>query len=531
MPRRADAPCTPPGAGADHLQQVLADAGILQWAWQPGDADRRIASDGLGFAADTLDRVLDPRDRQADRLRFKAALRARMPYANEARFLHPERGLTWLSLSGRPLLSPDGRLLGFSGVALDVGARHALEDELEDLRALLHISLEAGQMYCWEWNLADGSRRTIGPAQRISTGSSRQGDVQALVHPEDIEEDDALLRQSISNAAPYSNRFRLLRPDGKLRWLYSRGNPSVNELGTVTHLSGVVVDVTDLRETELRLEDANRRLRLAVEAARLNPWSVDLVNERHVHGPLDGAIYGEAITSHAAFLARVLEEDHAVVARLRDDAFLRSRSPIHLQYRARHADGSIRWVACWAVGVCNDAGEPIHLVGMTQDISAGKAIEQELEESREWQQLAISAGELNLWRIDLASGCATAGTATRPCTAACQAPSPTWTRWCMPRTARSSATSATWPPATGAPIRWSTGWTRRGWGSAGSATAAHAWWASAACNWSVPPTTSPSSASPTTNSAARWNWRARPPPRSRASWPPSAMSCAPRSMR
>ena len=391
------------------LERTLTDAGMVSWEWSPASGQRLIVvSNPNLLAAEHMPRALEtlihPLDKAKDAAAFNHALETATDYFGEVRIQHPDTGDRWIRLTGHPRKDDEGRVIGMSGLAMDITERHSMDNELADLHALLHVSLEAGGMYCWEWNLVDGSRRTVGPSQRI-IGSSPQTskESQELVHPLDIEAENVLLEAAIKQAIPYQNQFRILREDGQVRWIYSRANPIVDEAGVVVRLSGVGIDVTERREAELRLEDINRRMMLAMDAAALNPWSVDLTTGTHFSGPLDEALYGEAIASHEAFLAHVVPEHQHLVAVLRNEKFLRSGAPTHLLFAVRHTDGTKRWISCDAIGVCDKAGTPVQLVGVTRDITAVRHAENHLSRTIALLDRVQMATKIAMWEWSEAS--------------------------------------------------------------------------------------------------------------------------------
>jgi PAS domain S-box-containing protein len=76
------------------------------------------------------------------------------------------------------------------------------------------------------------------------------------VLPGDLERVGGVLREALEQKKPVSIEYRIAGGDGQVRWIASRGRPSVNPDGNVARLMGVSVDVTDQR----RAEEESRRL-------------------------------------------------------------------------------------------------------------------------------------------------------------------------------------------------------------------------------------------------------------------------------
>ena len=90
----------------------------------------------------------------------------------------------------------------------------------------------------------------------------------AAIHPDDREHVRELVRQSLERQEPLNIEYRMVRPDGIIRWISSRGSPLSRVSGLAEHLMGVSIDITDHKrlETELRKRlDEIERLKLELE--------------------------------------------------------------------------------------------------------------------------------------------------------------------------------------------------------------------------------------------------------------------------
>lgn len=154
-------------------------------------------------------------------------------------------------------------------------------------------------------------------------------------------------------------------------------------------------------------EEAARRLELATEAAEIGIWEWDLLTNHMRYSRRARAIYGfgedEDIT-----LERVRAGTHpedlprtwAMAVRARDPA-LKERTPY--EYRVVWPDGRVRWVLAFGHVIFEQkdgAEKAVRYIGTIQDITARKAIESDLQESRERLQLAIDAGRMAVWELD-----------------------------------------------------------------------------------------------------------------------------------
>jgi PAS domain S-box-containing protein len=116
------------------------------------------------------------------------------------------------------------------------------------------LALAAGQMGSWDWNPAtgdctwdDGQYRIFG-VDRDSFDLTFET-VRRLIHPEDIER----IRTMVSDGQQtFQTEARIIRPNGQTRWCICAAAKTFDPEGPVKRVSGVTIDITDLKEAEDR---------------------------------------------------------------------------------------------------------------------------------------------------------------------------------------------------------------------------------------------------------------------------------------
>jgi two-component sensor histidine kinase len=76
--------------------------------------------------------------------------------------------------------------------------------------------------------------------------------VQALLHPDDIDELRKAMSEFTKGITSYEAEFRILRPDGEVRWCAGTAATSTDKDGRVVRVSGVTVDITERKQAEER---------------------------------------------------------------------------------------------------------------------------------------------------------------------------------------------------------------------------------------------------------------------------------------
>ncbi|HRW37708.1 MAG TPA: SpoIIE family protein phosphatase [Aquihabitans sp.] len=160
------------------------------------------------------------------------------------------------------------------GLALQ---RARVETDLRDSSARLDISLSAGGLGAWSWEVGHERVELSGSAQAVFglAGAGFAGDPAdflAVIHPDDRERFQATVSAAIDEpAGEHHVVFRIVRPDtGALRWIEAWGRPLRTEARGL-HLVGVCTDVTERRFADAHREELLARehaARLEAEAAR-----------------------------------------------------------------------------------------------------------------------------------------------------------------------------------------------------------------------------------------------------------------------
>jgi PAS domain S-box-containing protein len=96
-----------------------------------------------------------------------------------------------------------------------------------------------------------------------------------VIHPEDREHVRDIVLESIEKREPLSVEYRIVHPDGSIRWIVARGRPYFGASGLPEHLMGVCIDVTEHKMAELQLSESQTLLSALVDSTSDLIWSVD----------------------------------------------------------------------------------------------------------------------------------------------------------------------------------------------------------------------------------------------------------------
>lgn len=97
------------------------------------------------------------------------------------------------------------------------------------------------------------------------------------IHPQDRARIEAAQAQLARGT--YRQTFRIIRPDGSLRWIEDRAFPVLDEDGNVYRVAGLATDITDFKQIETRLQQQESLLKQASRLARFGAWKVDVATQ------------------------------------------------------------------------------------------------------------------------------------------------------------------------------------------------------------------------------------------------------------
>lgn len=126
--------------------------------------------------------------------------------------------------------------------------------ESEERRSL---AIAAGKMGSWDWDWISGDWMWDEGQYRIFGVSPESfevnpANVQALLHPDDVDQLRKAIAEFNKGTRAYETEFRVVRPDGEVRWCVGTAAATVDENGRVVRVSGVTVDITERKRAEER---------------------------------------------------------------------------------------------------------------------------------------------------------------------------------------------------------------------------------------------------------------------------------------
>ncbi len=270
----------------------------------------------------------------------------------EYRIRHQAGHYLWIEDRNQLLKNTQGEIIQFMGTITDITERKRKEQELSESESRFRQLAENIRQVFYLTELQTNQILYLNPSYETIWGRSCQSLYDApQSYMDNVYFEDrpvvfqAYEQQRLGNAT--EAEYRIVRPDGSLRWILDRTFLVKDEMGQVTRVCGIAEDITERKQVEQELYQTSERLRTAQRIAHLGHWELNLVNDTAYWSDEVLNIFGmepqQRIFSYADFLNAVHPDDREQV----DHAYrrhLRDRVPYKIPHRILFPDGSIKHV-------------------------------------------------------------------------------------------------------------------------------------------------------------------------------------------
>ena len=197
--------------------------------------------------------------------------------------------------------------------------------------------------------------------------------------------------------------------DGHREWLQTIKTPMFDAGGNLMGVLGIARDITAARQAQETLRQQGELLAESQRIAHIGSWAADLSIEIIGWTEETYRLYGVSPASFVptleAFVQLIYPEDRAAMQAW-INACMAGEHPGELEFRAVHADGTVRVISGRGELVRDADGRPIRMVGTAQDITARKHEQEALRESEERHRTVLAALDEGVYGMDGEGRCA-----------------------------------------------------------------------------------------------------------------------------
>jgi PAS domain S-box-containing protein len=183
----------------------------------------------------------------------------RQPYVLEYRIIRADGGVRWVYEKGQGVFGADGNLLWLDGTIFDITDYKQTQEELrsseqqfrqltENIREVFFLVAPDLSQFLY-----------ISPAYEEVWGRTTKSLYEQpsswveSVHPLDRDRLTAAMRRQFKKKQNFEEEYRIVRPDGLVRWVWVRAFRVLNEAGSLERLAGIAEDITERKQARTEI--------------------------------------------------------------------------------------------------------------------------------------------------------------------------------------------------------------------------------------------------------------------------------------
>jgi PAS domain S-box-containing protein len=276
------------------------------------------------------------------------------------------------------------------GIGVDITERRRTEEALRESEQRL---LQLAERVCEVLWIADRKAHRVlyvSPAYEEIWGRSCDSiyrdarSFQDAIHPEDRQRYLDVFEEHLRNPKPVEQKYRVIRPDGSIRWIRDCSFPVRDAAGEVYRYVGIAEDITKRTQAEEKRWRSEAYLAEAERLGHIGAWAIKLpTTEITFWSPEHYRIFGfdpaKGLPAWEAVQARVHPEDRAILGTI--IRAVSEQKGFEADYRIVIPDGPVRHIHALGRPMPNAAGEPVEYLGVSMDVTERKAAEEALQSS------------------------------------------------------------------------------------------------------------------------------------------------------
>ena len=182
----------------------------------------------------------------------------------EKRFIRKDGSIVWGDMNTAGVRVDQGRPLYLITHVQDITERLRAEERLRASEERLRLAQAGANAGVWDRDLRTGAlvwTPELAVLFGLEPGSVKSyDDFQQLIHPDDVDILENAREAAVLNHEQFDAEFRIIRPNGELRWVSARGNALYDADGNPIRILGNNIDITERKRAEKALADANKEL-------------------------------------------------------------------------------------------------------------------------------------------------------------------------------------------------------------------------------------------------------------------------------
>ena len=227
-----------------------------------------------------------PKEHQRDKELIRKAMESHEKGEYEQKFLRPDGSVGYYYSTFQGIYDEKNQPIAIKGTVQDITERKLAENKLLEHRERLDLAQEAVGLGMFDWNIITNKAVCSGRYFSLfglepQDNMLSEQDWLAMIHPEDRQRAQKEVRDSLVNKAAYDTEYRVVWPDGTVRWVSSKAKFFYDNSGMAYRMIGAMIDITERKRVEEFIKNYNTRLENEVKerTEELRDKNLQLKNE------------------------------------------------------------------------------------------------------------------------------------------------------------------------------------------------------------------------------------------------------------
>lgn len=315
----------------------------------------------------------------------------------ECRITWPDGTLHWIKSKGHRELDAAGNPIRLAGIVWDITDLKQISAALKVNEQRFNQALDSAEMGTWQLNLADNSVihstqfRVIFDLDDSDDSANADQIINSRIHPADQDAVEKVLAEAIREKKHYSHEYRVVRKNGDIRWVASKGHPTFGEDGVPVSLSGVCYDISEQKQIQFEVLEKEREFKTLANTMPQLAWMANADgfiywyndNWYHYTGTIESDMTGWGWKSvhHPDYLEKVLT--------MWQDAIIKGHE-FELEFPLRKSSGEFMWFLTRVRPLRDENNKITKWLGTNTDIDEQKRISINLKRSQDQLQSIIN---------------------------------------------------------------------------------------------------------------------------------------------
>jgi PAS domain S-box-containing protein len=315
---------------------------------------------------------------------------ANQPFDTDLKIITQKGNIRYIQAKGQPICNAQGEVVKLAGTVADISDRKAAEEALrQSEERFQEIASTINQLFfirCAKFQ----QFLYVSPAYEKIFGRTSESLYQnseswlEAIHPDDRQQIITSVAQQFQGNS-VTREYRIIRPDGAIRWIYTQILLVRDEAGNPLRFVGFADDVTERKQAEDALRQNEERLQYLLTASPAVIFSSKPEGDYRATfmSQNAGAILGydaqEFLNNGQFWAMRVHPDDLEGITASLPQLF--EQGSCTYEYRFFHADRTYHWLYTQLRLIKDEVGNPLECVGYLIDINDKKLAEEQRQES------------------------------------------------------------------------------------------------------------------------------------------------------